>query len=192
MNSSLKSLIKKRQEAFARNNQALYKQLPNKVNRSGKNYRKLYYEAKVKDLKNQKPKDWWREVKHLCGNQQKSTRNIFANLEQDTQDLDSLSNLINDCFLEPMRDCEPLPDNIFTMTENGSLILLSEEDVFILLNNVKPGKSSGPDCPIGSYRTLEASSKACFYNYKVRIIKKIKCLLVGTWLIFVQYRKVSK
>ena len=56
MNSSLKRLIKKRQEAFAQKNQALYKQLRNKVNRSRKNCRKLYYEAKVKDLKNQKPK----------------------------------------------------------------------------------------------------------------------------------------
>ena len=112
MNSNLKCLIKKRQEAFAQNNHTLYKELRNKVNRSTKICRKLYYEAKVKDLKYNKPKDWWREVKRLCGHQVTSTSNIFANLEKDTQDLDSLSNLINDCFLEPMRDYEPLPDNI--------------------------------------------------------------------------------
>ena len=101
MNSNLKRLIKKRQKALAQNNHALYKQLRNKVNRCRKNCRKLYYEAKVKELKHTKPKDWWKGVKHLCGHQQKSTSNIFANLQQDTQDLDSLSNLINDCFLEP-------------------------------------------------------------------------------------------
>ena len=48
MNSNLKRLIKKRQKALAQNNRALYKQLRNKVNRSRKNCRKLYYEAKVK------------------------------------------------------------------------------------------------------------------------------------------------
>ena len=99
----------------------------------------------MKDLKYNKPKDWWREVKRLCGHQVTSTSNIFANLEKDTQDLDSLSNLINDCFLEPMRDYEPLPDNIFTPTENDIPISLSEEDVFVFLNSVKPGKSGGPD-----------------------------------------------
>ena len=107
MNSNLKCLIKKRQEAFAQNNHTLYKQLRNKVNRSRKICRKLYYEAKVKDLKYNKLKDCGREVKRLCGHQVTSTSNIFVNLEKDTQDLDSLSNLINDCFLEPMRHYEP-------------------------------------------------------------------------------------
>ena len=45
-----------------------------------------------------------------------------------------------------MRDYEPLPDNIFTPTENDIPISLSEEDVFEFLNSVKPGKSGGPDC----------------------------------------------
>ena len=90
MNSNLKCLIKKRQKAFAQNNHTLYEQLRNKVNRSRKICPKLYYEAKVKDLKYNKPKDWWREVKRLCGHQVTSTSNILANLEKDTQDLDSL------------------------------------------------------------------------------------------------------
>ena len=146
MNSNLKRLIKKRQKALAQNNHALYKQLRNKVNRSRKNCRKLYYEAKVKELKHTKPKDWWKEVKRLCGHQQKSTSNIFANLQQDTQDLDSLSNLINDCFLEPMCYYQPLSDSTITMTDNNSIICLTEEEVFKSLNGVKLGKSSGPDC----------------------------------------------
>ena len=125
MNSNLKCLIKKRQVAFPQNNHTLYKQLRNKVNRSRKTCRKLYYEAKVKDLKYNKRKGWWREIKRLGDLQVTSTSNIFANLEKDTQDLDSLSNLINDCFLEPMRDYEPLPYNIFTPTENDIPISLS-------------------------------------------------------------------
>jgi hypothetical protein len=145
MNNNLKRLIKKRQKALAQNNHALYKQLRNKVNRSRKNCRKLYYEAKVKELKHTKPKDWWKEVKRLCGHQQKSTSNIFANLQQDTQYLDSLSNLINDCFLEPMCDYQQLSDSTITTTDNNSIICLTEEEVFKSLNGVKLGKSSGPD-----------------------------------------------
>jgi hypothetical protein len=76
---------------------------------------------------------------------QKSTSNIFANLQQDTQDLDSLSNLINDCFLEPMCDYQQLSDSTITTTDNNSIICLTEEEVFKSLNGVKLGKSSGPD-----------------------------------------------
>ena len=36
----------------------------------------------MKDLKYNKPKDWWREVKRLCGHQVTSTSDIFANLEK--------------------------------------------------------------------------------------------------------------
>ena len=66
----------------------------------------------------------------LCGHQRKSTSNIFANLQQDTQGLDSLSNFINNCFLEPKRDYLPLSDSISTLAENDSPIRLTEEDVF--------------------------------------------------------------
>ena len=67
-------------------------------------------------------------------------------MQQDTQDLDSLSNFKNDCFLEPMRDYQPLSDSISTLAENDSPIRLSEEEVFAYLDRIKPGKSSGPDC----------------------------------------------
>ena len=64
---------------------------------------------------------------------------------------------MNDCFLEPMREYEPLPDNIFTTNENDSPISLSEEDVFIFLNIVKPGKSGGLHClPNRVLQTLAA------------------------------------
>ena len=180
LNSNLKCLIKKRQEAFPQNNHTLYKQLGNKVNRSRKICPKLYYEAKVKDLKYNKPKDWRREVKRLCGHQVTSTSNRFANLEQSTQDLDSLNNLINDCFLDLMRDYEPLPDNISIPTEKDSPISLSEEAVFVFLNSVKPGKSGGPDClpncVLRKFAAMLAKPISTIINAS---LKKIKCLPVG-------------
>lgn len=63
----LKTLITRRQKAFASGNESLYKILRNKVNRERKRCRRVYYENKVKDLHDSKPRDWWREVKQLCG-----------------------------------------------------------------------------------------------------------------------------
>ena len=93
----------------------------------------------------------------LCGHQVTLTSNIFANLEKDAQDLDSLSDLINDCFLEPMRDYESLPDNIFTPTENDIPISLSEE-VCVFLNSVNQGSLAAQiACPIRSCGSLQQS-----------------------------------
>ncbi len=67
MKNNLRTLIIKRQKAFAQGNQTLYKMLRNKVNRSRKRCRKLYYENKVKDMKHTTPNVWWKEVKRFCG-----------------------------------------------------------------------------------------------------------------------------
>ena len=58
VNSSLKSLINRRQKALASGDVTLFKLLRNKVNRERKRYRKLYYQTKVRNLHDTKPKDW--------------------------------------------------------------------------------------------------------------------------------------
>jgi hypothetical protein len=97
-----------------------------------KKCRKAYYKAKVKDTKQSKPKDWWYEVKRLCGLPSGSGNNMFSNLEQDIQDPDTLSNMINNTFLDPMQNYPP---------PNDALIVVSEEDVWTCLHC----KASGPD-----------------------------------------------
>ena len=71
VNSSLKSLISRRQKALASGDVTLFKLLLNKVNRERKSCPsiscKLYYQTKVRNLHDNKLKDWWREVKQLCG-----------------------------------------------------------------------------------------------------------------------------
>ena len=67
MNSNLKSLIAHRQKAFTSGNEHLFKLLRNKVNRERKRCRKIYYQNKVQDLCDTKPRDWWRKSKQLCG-----------------------------------------------------------------------------------------------------------------------------
>ncbi len=45
-----------------------------------------------------------------------------------------------------MCDYQQLSDSTITMTDNNSIICLTEEEVFTSLNGVKLGKSSCPDC----------------------------------------------
>ena len=67
LSAQLKQLIARRQKAFASGNQSLFKILRNEVNRERKRCRKVYYENKVESLRASRPRDWWREVKQLCG-----------------------------------------------------------------------------------------------------------------------------
>ena len=64
--TQLKSLIARRQKALAAGNESLFKLLRNKVNSERKRCRKIYYQNKVKELRNTKPRDWWRKIKELC------------------------------------------------------------------------------------------------------------------------------
>ena len=83
VNSSLKSLINRRQKALASGDITLFKLLRNKVNRERKRCRKLYYQTKVRNLRDTKPKDWWREVKQLCGTSKPNKKGLKDSLHQD-------------------------------------------------------------------------------------------------------------
>ena len=62
LNADLKQLIQKRQQAFSSSNTFLFKLLRNKVNRERKRCWAIYYNNKVRDLKNTRPRNWWRKV----------------------------------------------------------------------------------------------------------------------------------
>ena len=67
INAEIKSLIQKRLKAFNSGNLIDFKKLRNKVNRESKRCRQLYYQNKIHNLRNTKPRDWWNEIKQLCG-----------------------------------------------------------------------------------------------------------------------------
>ena len=54
MTAQLKSLIARRQKALASGSESLFKLLRNKVNRERKRCRKIYYQNKVKELRDTK------------------------------------------------------------------------------------------------------------------------------------------
>ena len=66
VNKDLRRLIKLRQRALFAGN-TLFKLYRNRINRKRKKCKADYYKSKVENLKHSKPKQWWREVKHISG-----------------------------------------------------------------------------------------------------------------------------
>ena len=145
MTSHLKRLILQRQKAFALGNNFMFKLLRNKVNRERKRCRKVYYKKKVGNLLDSKPKDWWREVKQLSG--QQSTRpDLRSMIRFDVEDSDEgLGNRINEAFISVMKEFPPLPEDFNLSTDNDEPISVTETTVERLLRAISVSKASGPD-----------------------------------------------
>ena len=150
-----KRVIKHRQRAFSSGNSIAFKFYRNKANRMRKSCRAKYYSSKVEHLKQLKPKEWWREAKRLCGMTPVSNSTVFISQLQleNTDHLDlsplDLANLINNTFLEPMKNVSALSD---TITETPSQTdhfptnaLTTPEFINHKLNVLNRSKAPGPD-----------------------------------------------
>ena len=106
-----KSLIKKRQQAFSSGN-TTSKFYRNKVNKMRKKCRINYYACKVNHLKQTKPKEWWAKVKGICGATSPSGLDSLVSHLQienlDQMSASDIANTINDSFLDPMKEYNPL------------------------------------------------------------------------------------
>ncbi|KXJ10174.1 RNA-directed DNA polymerase from mobile element jockey [Exaiptasia diaphana] len=146
ISTQFKQLVKRRQQAFASGNTPLFKILRNKVNRERKRCRKLYYENKVKDLQNSKPRDWWREVKQLCGNSKSSVRDLLSILHSDlVSDEATLANNINQAFTSVMSDYSPLTEHVHVNMADDMPIDVCELSVLRKLRQISPTCAGGPD-----------------------------------------------
>ena len=141
----LKRLILQRQKAFTAGKMSLFKFLRNKVNRERKRCRKSYYKAKVQQLSDSKPHDWWREVKQLCGlkTEQKNLRSILRiNCDDNDQDL---SNRINETFISIMNSYSALPEDLCFPNDGDECIQVTVDSVTEKLRQIDKSKASGPD-----------------------------------------------
>ena len=137
----LKRLILQRQKAFTAGKMPLFKLLRNKVNRERKRCRKSYYKAKVQQLSDSKPHDWWREVKQLCGlkTEQKNLRSILRiNCDDNDQDL---ANRINETIISIMNSYEDL----CFPNDGDECIQWAIDSVTEKLRQIGKSKASGPD-----------------------------------------------
>lgn len=119
----LKRLLQKRQQPFASGDMFLFKLFRNKVNHERKRRGPIYYNNKVRDLKDTRIRDWWREVKQLCGNGDsawKEKRSILR-IHTDCTDRD-LADKINEAFASVMQEYNPLSDDVIVLCEDDEPI----------------------------------------------------------------------
>jgi hypothetical protein len=119
----LKHLIRRRQISLAQGDLISFCRLRNHVNRERKTCRSKFYETKVKELKESSPAKWRKEIKKLSGMMEQFTtpediisqlHNVeFRSTNSTPCDPDprQLANLINEAFLAPTKDFNPLPPN---------------------------------------------------------------------------------
>ena len=148
------NLIKRRQQAFAKKNMAVYRYYRNLVNRERKRLRSHYFSSKVSQLKNTKPSAWWHELKKISGMQPGTDPgSVYSQLKfdhvADEANLEEIANQINEAFLKPMQNYQPLSYNPFINNDQFSPDLetfeLTEYSTYNLLRKLNPRKACGPD-----------------------------------------------
>ena len=156
INSTLKTLIRKRKVALGRGDRAEFNHLRNLVNRERKRCRAKYYECKVQHLKGCSPAKWWGEIKKLSG-MEGSRDNVLKSVHhlEGARGLSAadLANHINTAFLAPMEVFEPLTHNLFrgddfvssSRTMNDDFSSISAFSIFRQLSSINPAKAQGPD-----------------------------------------------
>ena len=144
----LKNLIKLLQRAFENDDKELFRLYRNRVNRERKICRARFFSSKVQHLKESKPSQWWNDVKKIAGMTPATGSDDFCSqlhLDQiDVLDLQGIANLINNALLEPMQEYQPL-DSLPPHDEKFVAPVLSQADVYCVLQKRNPRKASGPD-----------------------------------------------
>lgn len=115
--------------------------------RFGYNYAKGYYENKVKDLHDFKPRNWWGEVKQLCGSAKLSSgRDLTCILHPDLVcDEPTLANKINQAFVSVMDGYSPLTESMCVDTNGDQPIKVTEISVRCKLREISCARAGGPD-----------------------------------------------
>ena len=108
MTGQIKALISKRQRCLAKHGKdsPLFKLLHNKVQRSVKYAKRVFYDGKVKHLRESNASKWWKDVKYLAGSCG-SNRSWFHQL-LDCSTTESLCGKINKFFAELTSGFVPL------------------------------------------------------------------------------------
>ena len=124
----------------------LFKLLRKKVNRERKRCRAIYYDNKVHDLKETRPRDWWREVKQLCGNGYSTRKDIRSILKIRTDCTDQdLAYKINETFVVVMQEYNPLSDDVMVLCEDDEPIQVTVDSVAARLSKISASRAGGPD-----------------------------------------------
>ena len=100
----------------------------------------------MRDLQQNKPRDWWREVKQLSGpaaTGRPDLRSIMKNEDNHTNQ--EFVNKINKAFISFMNDNMPILDDVFVPIGDDKPIIVMTESMAQNSRQITIAKTSGPD-----------------------------------------------
>ena len=147
MTPSIKQLIRDRQKAFHSGNVQQWRALRSKVQSEIHHRKRTFYNTKVKSLKKEDCRKWWKIVNHMSGGSEKS--NSTFTLERNGQPLSQidLANTLNDFFVSvsadiPQLNLDELPAFLPALDQAPTVQPFEVCQKFLAL---KPFKASGSD-----------------------------------------------
>ncbi|KXJ09569.1 Carnitine O-palmitoyltransferase 1, liver isoform [Exaiptasia diaphana] len=106
------------------------------------------YERQFKTVSQTDTKKWWSECRRMCG-MKKSTPDLVSKLLSDNcpskDSIQSLANKINDAFLEPQENFQPLHPDFHVNTDGLLAPVFTVDIVEKVLNSTIVSKAGGPD-----------------------------------------------
>ncbi len=140
----IKSLIRKRQIAFATNS-TQWPKLRNMVKRAIEKAKVMYYAEKVRKLQTSDPRKWYQSLKVML-----NTNNTDMNMhiaDIDESDHKAMANAINAKFVGVSSHVQPLDSSALPafLPVKDCIPILNPWEVYHELKKVKVSKSSGPD-----------------------------------------------
>ena len=100
----------------------------------------------MKELRDTKPRDWWREIKELCGNNKGRKSNIQSISNPDINYTgEALSDKINEAFVSVLEKYCHFPAEFGVHADDDEPISVTEETVVKKLKEISVSRSSGPD-----------------------------------------------
>ncbi|XP_011662230.2 uncharacterized protein LOC105437395 [Strongylocentrotus purpuratus] len=144
----LKSLIKKRQDAFAQGNNAQWRILRNQVQKEKQKLKANFYLGRVKQLKDENPASWYRHLKILTGNRSPPLEIVDGSCDAASEDLDAqIAEDIKTFFADVNADIPPLDQHDLPayLPSPDATKQVTVWQVYNELKQIKPGKSGGSD-----------------------------------------------
>jgi len=146
VDDNFRLLIRRRQYAWKHGNTAQYNALRNQVQRLATKLRSNYYKKRVCSLRSSGPRQWWKEVKKLTGQTERSPLHSMAE-NLCSGDMQQLASGINNFFHSVSADLNPLdPATVpAAPTVCPADFIVEPYIVEMRLASIDPHKSCGPD-----------------------------------------------
>ena len=145
-----KNLVYQRNNARRKGNDADYKKLRHSVNRLRKILQTNYFNNKIRNLKCVNNHKWWKEIKNLSGiNVSDTTSTAFDNVIYNGEELSAfdMPNVINRYLISVANSVAAINHDVLSTFSNEldacpPEFIVSEFDVFMLLNKLKSNKAT--------------------------------------------------